>query len=292
MILSKGTSSQALTTAEQTLQGTKLDDDALIPLSAALTALIYTDQLETAALWCGRLLGQATERRVSGWQATFGGLAAGVAFRRGRLAEVEALARIALGYPGAMGNDNPGGAPVAALLRALTAMGRLTEAGQLLERRQPENLHQSLTGLAQLQARGHYYLAINRVDAALDDFLTCGSLVSHWNLDLPAIRVVATGCGAGPPPPRRERGGPGSGQRSTRTPGSDLEQRPRSGAAPAGDRQRPAEPGGHPAGPRWSYCLPRAIGWNWRTRWPISAMPIGCSVIRSGPGSPSGEPGR
>jgi DNA-binding CsgD family transcriptional regulator len=38
-----------------------------------------------------------------------------------------------------------------------------------------------------LHSRGHYYLAIGRIYAALDDFLTCGELMTSWKTDLPAL---------------------------------------------------------------------------------------------------------
>ena len=52
-IFSTGTSDQAFTAAEQTLQRARLDDATVLPIVAALTALIYTNHLDTAAKWFG-----------------------------------------------------------------------------------------------------------------------------------------------------------------------------------------------------------------------------------------------
>jgi len=186
-IVSKGSSKQALTTAEQTLQRARLDDDAIVPIVTAITVLIYSDHLETASLWCDRLLGQAVESKVAGWQAIFYGLAAVVALRQGRLAEVETRARAALNHDSPSVRGALSGSPVTSLLRALVSMGRLREAGELLEWPLPESIFQTISGLSYLQARGHYYLAVDRPQAALDDFVTCGGLMEQWGLDLPAI---------------------------------------------------------------------------------------------------------
>lgn len=187
VVLSKGTSEQALTTAEQTLQRTRLDDGAIIPIVVAITVLIYTDHLETAALWCDRLIGQAAELQVPGWQSIFSSLSAGIALRQGRLAEAETRARAAIGPGANAGRQALSEAPVAVLLRGLVAMGRLDEAGELLEWPLSSSISDTVCRLSLLEARGHYYLAIDRPNAALDDFRTCGHLMEQWNLDLPAL---------------------------------------------------------------------------------------------------------
>ena len=45
----------------------------------------------------------------------------------------------------------------------------------------------TLIGLRYLHARGHYYLATDRVLAAISDFQTCGRLMQEWELDRPML---------------------------------------------------------------------------------------------------------
>jgi ATP/maltotriose-dependent transcriptional regulator MalT len=48
-------------------------------------------------------------------------------------------------------------------------------------------MFQTRFGLHYLHARGYYYLAKGRFHAALDDFLTCGELMTRWKIDTPAL---------------------------------------------------------------------------------------------------------
>src|SRR5262249_37734350 len=57
----------------------------------------------------------------------------------------------------------------------------------LLKQVVPEAMFRTVFGLRYLHARGHYYLAADRVLAALGDFQTSGRLMQEWDLDVPAL---------------------------------------------------------------------------------------------------------
>lgn len=79
------------------------------------------------------------------------------------------------------------GYPRTTLLLANTAMGRYQEGAELLQQRVPDEMFATLIGLLYLHARGHYYLATDRVLAAISDFQTCGRLMQDWELDRPML---------------------------------------------------------------------------------------------------------
>jgi DNA-binding CsgD family transcriptional regulator len=186
-IFSRGVDGHALTVAEQALQRCALDDSTLAPVIAALSIMTYADDLEAARLWCDRLIAEARERGAHFWQAVLSDMRAGVALRQGKLDDAERFAKSALAQISRESWGTAVASPVASLLQALTAMGRLEEAERLLEVPVPEEAFQTIWGLSYLQARGRYYLAANRPQAALDDFLTCGELMGRWKIDQPAL---------------------------------------------------------------------------------------------------------
>ncbi|WP_018504764.1 helix-turn-helix transcriptional regulator [Parafrankia discariae] len=186
-VVNKGPNSQAVTAAEQALQRCVLDDDVLAPISASLAILMQADQLETAALWSDRLLAQAVDRKAPSWQAVFHAIRGDVSLRQGRLLDAYRHADTALSLMSRESWATALGAPLATLLHVLTARGRLDEAARQLEQPMPDETFRTIWGLGYLQARGRFYLAAGRPDAALDDFLTCGDLMDRWNVDQPAI---------------------------------------------------------------------------------------------------------
>ena len=70
---------------------------------------------------------------------------------------------------------------------ARTPMGRHDDAGREVCRPQPERLTGSLHLLAHLKARGAYYFATNRYQAALADYLDIGRAMRRWGLDRPVV---------------------------------------------------------------------------------------------------------
>lgn len=182
-----GADGEAVVRAEQILQSTRLDDNTLTALLVALNSLVLADRHDTAAFWCDTLLKEAAERRAPMWQALLASAKARIELRTGALAAAEESARSALTLVPADGWGVAVASPVATAVYARTAMGRLDEAAAHLNVPVPDPAFQTPDGLLYLRARGHYYLAAGRPYAALDDFLTCGDLMTRWEFDLPAL---------------------------------------------------------------------------------------------------------
>ncbi|MFQ6267535.1 AAA family ATPase [Kutzneria viridogrisea] len=186
-VLTRGPVEEAVTGAEQVLQSTRLDVMSLAPLDNALLALIYADRLDKAAPWCDLLLQEAAARRAPGWQAPFAAIRAEICIRQGDLPQAERHARAALDHMSPQAWGVAIGVPLATLLMATTAMGKLEDTAALFTQPVPPAMLQTRHGLHYLHARGHYHLATNRLHAALGDFLYCGELMRAWDLDLPAL---------------------------------------------------------------------------------------------------------
>ncbi len=186
-VLVKGPNSAAVITAEQSLPRSSLGPGTPAALAAALAILVYSDHLETATLWADRLLAQASERGAPSWQAMLFGIRADIALRAGQLGEAQRYAEAALAQMSRQSWASAIGVPVGTLVMACLGRGDLETAARHLEQPVPDEMFQTVWGLTYLRARGHWYLATNRPEAALDDFMTCGDLMARWDLDLPAI---------------------------------------------------------------------------------------------------------
>lgn len=152
---------------------------------ASLVALIYSDELGPASAWCDCLLAESGQHGPV-WQAMLISARAAVYYRLGDLARAEQQAHEALSL---MSPESWGSAfvlPLAFIVLALTAMGRYPDADSYLKFPVPPAAFETLGGLHYLTARGHYYLATGRYDAALQDFLECGQLAKLWDTDCPA----------------------------------------------------------------------------------------------------------
>ncbi|MFJ9783018.1 AAA family ATPase [Amycolatopsis sp. NPDC101161] len=173
--------------AEQLLAGTAMSDANLDTLQAALLALIYGDHTDAAASWCERLLADAGARQVPSWRAVFAAIRAEVDLRRGDLPGAEYHARAALTFIRPRGWGAAVGAPLGALLRALTASGQYEEGAKLLEQDILDATFRTRYGLHLLAARGHHSLATGHTAAALADFHHCGELMREWGIDLASV---------------------------------------------------------------------------------------------------------
>ncbi len=172
---------------EQILQKSRLDDCTLPPIVAALAGLICADQPDRAGHWCRLLLDDANDRGFPTWQAVFRTFSAMIENRRGNLPVAEEHAHTALSLLSTRGWGVPIGAPLAAMLLATTAAGKLEQAESYLRIPVPDEMFQTPWGLMYLRARGRYYLSTNRPHAALTDFQSCGERMIAWELDLPAM---------------------------------------------------------------------------------------------------------
>ncbi len=183
----QGVDEDAVAGAERILQSSWIRGVALWPAAAALTTLLYADRPDVAAPWCDLLLAEANARGARTLQAVFAGLAAEVALRLGRPTRAEEQARAALGRISPQSWGVGVGLPLATLVHASVAMGKLDAAAEYLKYPVPKALFQTPFGLHLLHARGRYYLAADQAHAALGDLRTCGELMSRWQLDLPTL---------------------------------------------------------------------------------------------------------
>jgi DNA-binding CsgD family transcriptional regulator len=177
----------AVILAERILQGSRLEDATFAPILAALVALIGTEQLPQAALWCGLLLEDAKAQDVPLWQAALAAVRAIIEFRQGNLPTAERSAHAALTLLTPRGWGVVIGAPLAGLLLATTSAGKVADAAQYLRIPVPEAMFQTPLGPLYLQARGKYFLLAGRLQAALADFQSCQELLTGWGLDQPGL---------------------------------------------------------------------------------------------------------
>jgi DNA-binding NarL/FixJ family response regulator len=186
-LLKRRADDRTVTSAEQILQRSVLDDRTIAPIAVAITALVHADEFQKAATWCDRLLAYAADRRAPSWQAILSALRAEISFCKGDLDGAVEHGRAAFDYMSPQSWGVVIGMPLAVTLLATTAVGNFEEAGRLLDQPVPDAMFQNAFGLLYLRARGRYYLATNRVQAALNDFRACGSLMKRWGPDLPSF---------------------------------------------------------------------------------------------------------
>ncbi|WP_307792711.1 AAA family ATPase [Streptomyces sp. HB132] len=182
-----GGDERCIRVAEQILQSSQLSDTMLESVCSALQTLIYAEQPLLAGRWCDALLTEAGSRGVVTWQAALSGLRAEIALREGDLVQAERYALKALTMIGVAGWGVAVGATLGTLLEAVTARGDFESARKYLRETVPAAMFQTRYGLTYLRARGHYYLATDRLQAALADFSYCGELMRSWQLDSPTF---------------------------------------------------------------------------------------------------------
>ncbi|WP_308166123.1 AAA family ATPase [Actinomadura sp. NEAU-AAG7] len=176
-----------MTGAEQVLQSARLDDSALIPVIAALAALIYGGSLDKAEFWRESLAAEAGVRRTPVWEAMLAGLGAMTELRRGDLRAAHRQASRALTVMPARSWGVGIGLPLASMVAATVGLGNLDRAEAWLDTSVPEAMFQTRAGLHYLEARGWFHMSTGRLHAALGDFQVCGELMGRWGLDIPAV---------------------------------------------------------------------------------------------------------
>nr|BCB17021.1 LuxR-family transcriptional [Streptomyces nobilis] len=186
-VLTRGVDQHAADLAETVLQGTPLSDATLEALTCSLSTLIYSDRLTRAAHWCDALLREATKLGGPGWQAPLSAIRAKIALRQGNAVDAVRYGVNALSWMTPLGWGVGIGSVLATLVSAHTAMGQYEQAMTYLDHHVPEALPETRYGLELLHARGQLYAATGRVRPALDDFLTCGELMTRWGIDQPAL---------------------------------------------------------------------------------------------------------
>ncbi|WP_190329508.1 helix-turn-helix transcriptional regulator [Streptomyces venezuelae] len=173
--------------AERSLNRYRLGPRTVAVHTAALATLTYRDRPHRAAAWCDGLIAQAGERNSPTWQAWFTAWRALIHLRQGDPAAARQRAATALDMLGPKGWGAAIGLPLAAAVQAASAVGDVDGASALLERPVAPEVFQTRTGLHYLAARGRYHLATGCHYAALCDFYACGTRMSSWGVDLPAL---------------------------------------------------------------------------------------------------------
>ncbi|GAA2962173.1 helix-turn-helix transcriptional regulator [Actinokineospora diospyrosa] len=171
--------------AERVLHGCPLADRTLEVLAAAVTALLMADRVDLAERWCADLIGEAERRRATTWLALLGSIRAEVELRQGAVRTAWTTAQRSLALLPARSWGVLIGLPLSTMIAADTAMGN-TESAALREV-VPDGMADTVIGARYLRARGHHYLASDRVLAAIADFQACGRVLAAAGMDLPAL---------------------------------------------------------------------------------------------------------
>ncbi|MFE9424105.1 ATP-binding protein [Kitasatospora sp. NPDC006697] len=186
-VLTEGGDEHTAADADRVLRETGLDEATFDSLEAALLALVYGDRVQPAGRFCARLADLAAVRRAPFWQARLAAVQAEVSLRQGDARAAERHARFALTQLAPRAWGVAVGAPLATLVLALVATGRLEEAAELLNQPAHDALFETRFGLLFQYARGQYHLASGRPAAALEDFRACGRQMRAWDIDLPTL---------------------------------------------------------------------------------------------------------
>ncbi|MET8630696.1 AAA family ATPase [Kitasatospora sp. NPDC004669] len=186
-VLTAGPDERTVDRAERVLQATVLEAADIAPIEAALLSLHYGGQPDRAARWCDPLLDEALARDIPSWAARLASIRAAIAVREGdaRAAEQHAETAMRLLAPRNWGTTV--GSPLSVLLLARTALGKHEEAAELLNQPVPAAMFETRYGLHYRYARGRHYLATDRCDEALADFLACGDQMRAWGIDQPDV---------------------------------------------------------------------------------------------------------
>jgi DNA-binding CsgD family transcriptional regulator len=173
--------------AERILQNCRLSDTTLEALATSILALAYDNKIDRAEGWCASLSEEAAQRGAVAWRAMLDAIWAGIILRRG---DTDAAIVMAKGALAMLSPANWGVAicyPLTTLLMAYTATGAVKPAVELLRHPVSPAMLNTVGGLRYLRARGHFYLATNRVLAAVSDFQDCQRRMCDWGADLPTL---------------------------------------------------------------------------------------------------------
>ncbi|MEU0878704.1 AAA family ATPase [Lentzea sp. NPDC005914] len=172
---------------ERVLETVAQRDIASPVAASAVAMLIYADRLDSAERWCDRLLRQAQDHKRPTMHAMFAAAKAVISVRRGDPVAAQRRAHAALSLVAPKSWGVAVGVPLAAMVQATTAMGRLEEAATYLAVPVPDSMFRTTYGLHYLCARGQYHLATGNAAGALADFQRCGELMAAWKMDVPAL---------------------------------------------------------------------------------------------------------
>ncbi|MEU5692333.1 AAA family ATPase [Actinosynnema sp. NPDC020468] len=177
----------AVEQAEQVLRDCAITSSTLESLTGALATLVYADRPDRAARWSAPLVEQTTAHCRPVWQALFAAIRAETALRLGDAAEAERCGRAAITHFSVEQWGIAAGMPLATLVRAKLALGKLEDAARYLAVPLADAVFESVAALPYLEARGRHLLALDRPEAALAEFRRCGELAARWDVDVPGL---------------------------------------------------------------------------------------------------------
>ncbi|MGW7723110.1 LuxR C-terminal-related transcriptional regulator [Streptomyces canus] len=173
----------ALSSAEDLLRAVSVTSSTVEPALQAVRTLLYLGGPQRSLSWSRAFADRADDRGAPGWHAAFAGLTAQALLRQGDAAGARAEAAAVLDrFPHWYDSYQLSGI-AGTLVHALTAMGRLEDAAVVLDCPVPEDLDDSMHGLAHRRARGLHALAVGHPHTAVEHFLEVGRIMTRWGLD-------------------------------------------------------------------------------------------------------------
>ncbi|MFE4977565.1 AAA family ATPase [Kitasatospora sp. NPDC056651] len=177
LLVGGDTGAESVSQVTEALLSDQVSDLKLELTTISLSVIALTGQDEIAAEVCEALLSTATRRGWTTWRAMLLSVQARIALLQGDPVTAEAKATEALDLLSSQAWGVLIGLPLAAAISANTALGRYETTTQLLRRKVPDSMFNTVFGVQYLSARGHHYLSTDRPFAALNDFETCGHLM-------------------------------------------------------------------------------------------------------------------
>ncbi|WP_329579189.1 AAA family ATPase [Kitasatospora sp. NBC_01250] len=184
LLASGDISAESVSQVTEALQSGQVSDLKLELTVVSLLVIAVTGQAQTAIEVCEALLNDSVRRGWTTWQALLLSVRARIALLQGDPGTAAAKAAEALELLNSQAWGVLIGLPLATAIFANAALGRHEATTQLLRRKVPDGMFNTVFGVQYLRARGHHYLSTDRPFAALNDFETCGHLMRERNPDL------------------------------------------------------------------------------------------------------------
>ncbi|NEA99056.1 LuxR family transcriptional regulator [Streptomyces sp. SID13726] len=186
-VLSRSSSQGAVDLVERVLGSAPLQETGTGVILAGLLTLVYSERIPQAAQLCDAVLAQSAIGESRLRHASVLAVRAEISLRQGALLDAAEQVREALRLLPSASWGVTLAQVRGTLVRALTAMGRHDEALAQLKLPLPQEALETRFGLSYLQARGRLNLATGHLHAALEDFETCGELMTEWRMDVPGL---------------------------------------------------------------------------------------------------------
>jgi DNA-binding CsgD family transcriptional regulator len=186
-MMAQSPNGHAVAAAEQGLKRIGPDDEALGPICVSLSAMFFADPPNSSTCFCEPQHGTAAPGRTGTCHAVASAVNAEMALRLGDLTSAEQYARTGLDGISPKGWGVAIGSLLSTAVLAACAAGNYDVAARYLGTPVPEGMFSTPFGLKYLYARSRYYLATDRIRAAVSDLQMCRNVMTTWGLDLPAL---------------------------------------------------------------------------------------------------------